>query len=274
MSLPGHGAGSGGASGPGAILALALESLRALARNLGSFARLAILPALASFLLEVLLFNTSAAELFDPQAPRLPTPGDLAILIAVLLLNFLPVSLFAVAWTRLLLLGPAAEPGLLHRWSRRELGYFGRLLPLVVVTAGIVMLPTGLFGTGMAIDGLLTTASVVVALLVFVRGMLVLPAAALEVRFGFADAIRATRGATPVWTVIALALIYLPFLPFFLLVAGLLNVTGLALAAPYASLFLQVVIGYGMQAGAVGLQALLFRQLTGWRPNLPRPVSV
>jgi hypothetical protein len=271
MSLPGPG--QGGSPGPGAILALALESLRGLRRNRGSFVRLAILPALASFLLEVVLFNTRAATLLDPRAPRQPEAGDLVILFGVLLINFLPVTLFAVAWTRVLLLGPATEPGLLHRWGARELGYLGRLLPLVLVTAGIVILPTGLFGTGTAIDGVLTVVSVVLALGLFARAMLVLPAAALDLPFGLVDSLRATRGAVPLWTLIALVLVYLPFLPVYLLVAGLLNVTGLALAAPYASLFLQVAIGYAMQASAVGLQALLLRQLTGWRPNLPTVVS-
>lgn len=273
MSLGGPGARGGG---PGArpILGLALESLRLLLRYRGTFVRLAIVPALVTFLLEVLLFNTRAIELFDPRDPRPPEASDFAILFGVLLLNFLPVSLFAVAWTRVLLLGPGAEPGFLHRWSRRELGYFGRLLPLVVVTVAIVILPTALFATDTALDGILSVASVVVALLIFVRAMLVLPAAALEARFGFADAMRATQGTVPLWTVVALALIYLPFLPLFLLVVGVLNVTGLALAAPYASLFLQVAIGYAMQASAVGLQALLFRRLTGWQPHLPRPVAV
>lgn len=264
----------GGGTGAGPILALALESLRLLLRYRGTFVRLAIVPALVTFLLEVLLFSTRVVELFDPQAPRLPEASDFAILFGVLLLNFLPVSLFAVAWTRVLLLGPGAEPGFLYRWGRRELGYFLRLLPLIIVTVGIAILPTALFGTGTAIDGLLGIVSAVVALLLFARGMLMLPAAALEVRFGFTDALRATQGTVPLWTVVALALIYLPFLPLFLLVVGALNATGLALAAPYASLFLQVAIGYAMQAAAAGLQALLFRRLTGWEPNRPRPVSV
>jgi hypothetical protein len=259
---------------PGPILALALESLRRLARHFEAFVRLALLPAIASFLLELLLFSTSAAELFDPVAPRAPTAGDLAVLLPILLLNFAPVSLFAVAWTRVILLQPSAEPGLPLRWGTRELAYFLRLVPLVVATVAIVMLPTLLFGGSAAAGGLLTIVAVVVALLLLARAMLVLPAAALGLRFGLAEAMAATRGAVPVWNLLAMAIIYVPFLPFFLLVAGLLQATGLVAAAPYASLFIQVAIGYAMQAGAVGLQALLFRHLTGWRPAAPTPVAV
>lgn len=258
---------------PGPILALALESLRRIARHFEAFIRLALVPAAASFLLELLLFSTSAAELFDPVSPRAPTVGDLGILVPTLLLNFAPVSLFAVAWTRVVLLQPAAEPGLLLRWGSRELAYFLRLIPLVGATVGIVLLPTFMFGSSSPAEGLLTIVAVLVAVLLFARAMLVLPAAALGLRFGLADAMAVTRGAVPVWNLLAMAIIYLPFLPFFLLVAGLLQASGLVQAAPYASLFIQVAIGYAMQAGAVGLQALLFRHLTGWRPSAPAPVS-
>lgn len=271
MSLPGPQPGD--TSGPGPILALALESLRMLVRNFGCFARLALLPAFASFLLELLLFGSGVAELADPQNLREPTVGDLGMPLLVLLLNFALVSLFAVAWTRVVLLDPSAEPGLLFRWGARELGYVLRLIPLTVGMVAIALLPALLLADS-AIRGILTFVAAIVALFLFVRCMLVLPAAALGLRFGFADAMASTRGNIPFSIVLASFVICLPFIPLFLLVEGLLRATGLAETAPYASLFLQVAIGYAMQAGAIGLQALLFRHLTGWRPNPPRPISV
>jgi len=259
------------AAGP--ILALAVESLRRLSRNLGRFVEIALLPVLGTFLLELLLARTGLAALLDPMAPQAATVADVALLFGILLLNLVPVSLFAVAWTRVILLGPAAEPGLSIRWGAREFAYFRRLVLLLASLAAIMLAPVILLGGGGAAERFLTVAAGAAALLLFARAMLVLPAAALELRFGLADALGVTRGATPLWILLALAIIYLPFLPFLLMASGLLQATGLVAAAPYASLFLLVAIGYAMQAGAVGLQALLFRHLTGWQPGV-RPISV
>lgn len=270
MSLPAGPRGSAG-GGPGPFLALAGESLKTLLRERTAFLLLAIIPMTGSFLIEIALVSTGMISLFDPSLGRSPTAGEAVTLLMAGFINLAFVTMFSVAWTRRLLLGAGPEPGLGIRWGRRELGYFGRLLGMVLVVA----LATFAVSLVMASAGLVllsTVAAIVIALLVYVRSMLILPAAALDRPLPIAEALRATKGPIMLWIAMAFFVACLPFLPLFFVVAGLLNATGLNAAAPYASLFIQAALGYAMQGAIVGLQAFVYRQLIGGRPA-PVPVS-
>lgn len=258
-------------TGPGPFLSLAGDALKTVLREWNALLLLAILPAIGSFLLEIALVVTGLLDLFDPSAGRVPTGGETVTLLMIGCINLAFVTIFSVAWTRRLLRGPGADPGFGLRWGRRELGYFGRLLGMLLVMAlgtfGVSLLLTL---AGLAAIG--TVGGVAIALFVYVRSMLILPAAAIDRPLPLGQALQATRGIAALWIVLGFFLVMLPFLPLFLFVAGILNVTGLSAAAPYASLFIQAAIGYAMQGAIVAMQALVYRHLIGGRA--PAPVSI
>lgn len=247
---------------------LARASLAALGRK-DVFLRLALLPVLASFAIDMLLISSGLVDAFDPTRTEPPRPS---VAFGMLLLGFANVLffvLFSVNWTRQLLLGPDAVPGFGLRWGARETRYLGRLLAiwiLFVLALTVVALPIGaLFGqSGFTV--LLLLIALLIGLFLLVRPMLMLPAAALDSPF----TLRQTWAVSPRTAgriFGALLLVYLPFLLALLLLVMITGLLGLAAAAPYALIFIQVVINYGILAAVAGVLAYAFRAVTGWRPG-------
>jgi len=190
-------------------------------RNLGPLARAASLPFLVSYVLVM------APVALDPRATP-PWLDGLAVALA-----FLPATLFAVAWHRLLLLGgavarPSWRPSL-RVWHGRYLGFallllFAALLvSLLVGAAGAVALSL------LAIDpaagdtrSILAGAgaglvAVLAAVWLVARLGFTLPAAAVGLRYGLRESWRATRGLG----LDLLALMVLVSLPLLLLAGAL-----------------------------------------------------
>ncbi|MGE3967917.1 MAG: hypothetical protein AB7F08_06735 [Dongiaceae bacterium] len=256
------------ASGAAAFLPLAGEALKTIWRERNAVLLLAILPAIGSFLLEIAMVATGLLTLIDPAAGRMPTFGEFMTMLMIFCINLAFVTIFSVAWTRRLLIGPADGLGL--RWGRRELGYLARLVGImltVVLASFLVSLALALVGLGLLATpagiNFVTAAGLALAIFVYVRAMLILPAAAIDRPLGVAQALEATRGARSIWIGVALVLVILPFLLLFFAVALVLSASGLSAAAPYASLFIQAMLGYAMQATIIALHTLAYRQLIG-----------
>jgi len=257
-----------GPNAPGAqpFLALAGDALKTVWRERSALLLIAILPAIGSFLLELVLVSTGLLALIDPTAGRVPTGGEALTMLLIGGINLAFVTMFSVAWTRHLLVGPARGLGI--SWGRRELGYLARLVGILLTT----VLATFLLSMVLALIGLVATpagasfataAGIALALFIYVRAMLILPAAAIDRPLPIAQALEATRGTRAIWLALALLLVILPYLVLFFAVAIILNASGLGAAAPYASLFIQAMLGYAMQATIVALQALIYRHLIG-----------
>lgn len=233
--------------------------------------RLAVVPVLASFALDVVAAAASgtlwAAE---PQEPQ-PLPG---LLQAVLLAGDVLLStLFSVNWLRVLLLAEArGRPSLELRWTRRHGLFLGRSLLLaagftvaVLLVAGLT---TGLGAIGAGPGGMAPTGMLALAVMalaggyLFLRLSLVLPAAAVDHPYDFSRSWRdtATAGAPMLLAVLILALVLT------LVALGVVAVAaGIYAAAPLSALLLNHVMDYGFAAILLGVVAIAFHRCTGWR---------
>jgi hypothetical protein len=165
-------------------------TLRSWLGLLGHVVRLGLVPYLILAAITVLQFEVLPA---DPAAS----------MIAGLVMLF-PYTLFAVAWHRLVLLGPPAAPSWSLRFERRHWRFVGLLVALYVLmylSAGAALAVIGLISSAMqesAGGGLLLSlvviAVVLLAMTSYVRLTFVFPATAVDERFGFQEAWRVTKG--------------------------------------------------------------------------------
>jgi hypothetical protein len=229
----------------------------------GIFALHYILP-----LLSVEVPQTGGAAAGEPMPDPRIFPGMLLMLVV----EFVIVSVFGVGWHRLILLGPRAVHGLGVAIARRELAYFGRIwlcfLGIVIFTAVFSTLEYALAGLLHADPrSYLALASVGYGLVViYTLGRLGLTFAALSVdqALGFSGSWRVTRGEGPrilaIFFVVGLAWLVVTYV--FTTLARLLS---LGQAAPYSLLFINAVLSSALIAVLVTINAVLFRQLSGWR---------
>ncbi len=217
----------------------------------------------------------------------------------VTLASLFPYVIFAVAWHRLILLGPeAAAPAWVPTWRRRHWRFFGTILVLILlfylISFAIGMLALAVFAVVGAVGAaaepmagmspLFMIPALVIAAVVFwaiLRLSLVFPALAVEEHYGLGNAWRHTKGQG--WRL--LAIVVLGSIPI-LIANGVLTVlvAGLALLAASASqgggagstlllilstYSVNVLLGYLTAAFGVTFLSLCFRRLTGWVPDSP-----
>ena len=177
-----------------------------LLENLGYFPRAVLAPLLLSLLLLLLQirFGTPMVQT-EGQPP--PTPATIDFLLS--LAGMVPYVIFAVAWHRLVLLGPQQGlPDLQPSWRRRHFHFLGYMLLLALI-AGLVLLCLGI-AAGLLLPQSLVQAepdaapnllvlAVSLLLLLLVGGLamrfsFVLPARALDETYGLSESWRQTRG--------------------------------------------------------------------------------
>lgn len=177
-----------------------------LIENLRHFPRAVLAPLLLSLLLLLLQIRFGTPLVQEAGAPP-PTPSPLDLLLSFA--GLVPYVIFAVAWHRLVLLGPArGRPDLQPSWRRRHLHFLGYLL-LLGLMAGLALVILGIAASLLLPDPApgaepggarpLLALAVTLLLLLLVgwftlRLCFVLPARALDERYGLSDSWRQTRG--------------------------------------------------------------------------------
>jgi hypothetical protein len=190
----------------------------------------------------------------------------------------MPWAAFAVGWTRFCLLGP---PAALHAtWSWRESRYFGAMLRLFLVYAGCLFV--ALMALMILRGGQMPTSKSLVLMglgLLFAVGYLlarlclVLPAAAVDLRFDLGTALRySQRNGWRLFAVLILLLLLAYFGGLFVTIVMarlLIAVFGqpLSLGPDTVLTLIEEIVSYGLSAPFLAAMALSFRQLTGWRPD-------
>ncbi len=155
--------------------------------RLGLLVRAAVFPYLISTLLAVL---------------SLTAPSNWALTALVVILGFVPYTIFGVSWHRLTLLGPSAgAPSVTPAWDRRHsrfLGYalavtlIGYALSIVIVLSG-VLLAVPLGGSAVLVLVVVVGGSIVFFYMMM-RLSFVFPAVAVDEAYRLAHAWTHTRG--------------------------------------------------------------------------------
>lgn len=247
----------------------------------------AFLPVLLVSLVQIAgLWATGDWQLyFTPPAPTPPpAPGDPQIIInlsnifsvegAATVANgvasFVAYVMFSVAWFRRYLIGPEGTTiGVAMRWGPRQWRFITRffmLVGLVLLLGFLITVPINLLTSVNPTLGLFGRAAIVVGtLLITSRLLLVLPAAALDRKFGFRDAGTVTQGRS--WYMLGIYLFsLLPALFALVIVAQLLagladSLTGPSLSFLFVVLLVQQAIMFVAIASQVTALAEAFRQL-------------
>jgi hypothetical protein len=253
-------------------------------RDLLAYAFLPVL--LVSFVQIAGLWATGDWPLyFDPPAPPAPpAPGEPQIVInlgnifsvdgiatiANGVASFVAYVMFSVAWFRRYLIGPEGMTiGAAMRWGPRQWRFITRsfmLVGLVLLLGFLITVPINLLTSVNPTLGLFGRAAIVVGtLLITSRLLLVLPAAALDRKFGFRDAGTVTQGRS--WYMLGIYLFsLLPALFALVIVAQLLaglaeSLTGPSLSFLFVVLLVQQAIMFVAIASQVTALAEAFRQL-------------
>lgn len=235
--------------------------------------RVALVPIAVSFL----LLRLQAAVRDSPA---------LAILAELLLL--LPYTLFAVAWHRVVLLGPAQPPApVVPVWHKRHWRFLGYMLIVTAISYGFSLLyaplAAPLMTEGSAIGAgelLLLMCILLLATYVTLRLSFVFPAVAVDESYRFADSWRHTRDQ-------GLRLMAAMFLALIPAVLGLLTMLRFLVAFATAvwgaaepgalgpvGQAVELVLQYLVIALSLGVLSNAFRICTGWVPDLPGPPLV
>lgn len=241
--------------------------------------RVAVVPVLGSFALD--LIDTGARPAASGPAGQRAPSTPLFLPIAVFAAHALLTTVFSVGWLRVLLLPQArGQPELGLRWTRRHGLFFLRSLALMVGVAGLVAggatLATGLGGPvpsagGAGLPGLVLAFLLGLAsLYLFLRLSLVLPATAVDHPYGFAASWHDTAPAG-VQMMLAMMLAGLataiPVL-LFRAIGGIF-----AASAPLTMVLLDNALGVVISAIFLGVIAIAFRRLAGWREPTAMPAG-
>ncbi len=212
----------------------------------------------------------------EPGAPQITINLDdvdqtqLMAFIANGVAAFVAYVMFAVAWFRRYLIGPEGMTvGAAMRWGPRQWRFISRffmLVGLVMLLGFLIQGPISLLTSINPTLGIFGRAAIVVGtLLVTARLLLVLPAAAVDQRFGFRDAGNATRGKS--WYMLGIYLFsLLPALFALIIVSQLMAGLAISLSGPSLSflfvvLLVQQAIMFVAIASQVTALAEAFRQL-------------
>ena len=242
---------------------------RLLFGNFGHWLRAALIPYLVSTLLFVVMLGGG-----DTPLTRILVP----------LINLVPYTLFAVAWNRLVLLGPeAAAPGLLSMWQGRHWRYYAFAVLYSLASSALLMTMLTLFGPGELSEGEGNAMSqamqgagvaglaLAIVLYLALRLGFVFPAVSVDERYGPLDSWRHTRGqGLRMFGTVAIILI-----PTVLAGSLLLSVVGTAVtvmagrsdaAALAFSVMAGSALGYLVMTLFLTVVAVAFRTCTGWIP--------
>ncbi|MBT6404495.1 MAG: hypothetical protein HOK98_03635 [Rhodospirillaceae bacterium] len=253
-------------------------------RDLFAYAFLPVL--LVSFVQIAGLWATGDWQLhFEPPVPPVPAepgappvtfdfddvdPTHLMAFIANGVAAFVAYVMFAVAWFRRYLIGPEGMTvGAAMRWGPRQWRFIARFFMLVGLVLLLGFLITGPINLLTSINpalGIFGRAAIVVGtLLITSRLLLVLPAAAVDQKFGFRDAGNVTRGKS--WYMLGIYLFsLLPALFALVIVAQLMvglsdSLSGPSLSFLFVVLLVQQAIMFVAIASQVTALAEAFRQL-------------
>jgi hypothetical protein len=255
------------------------RALRSVADHLDVALRLSLLPYGLVAAAQLLVLSAGGGALpVDPAALPPPTDVDPAAGGADLLAlmgdprlvwtSLLSVVLFvlamlwiAVGWHRFALLGEVPHGWVPPLHGARMLGYLGRtiLLSLLVAAAVIVAsIPLGLLGAVLGGAGVLlaSAAGLVLAMVVFYRLSVILPAGAAERPIGLREAWAATAGRSG--TAVGLAMLTFGF-SLLLQIPTLLDAS-MGAAAPVITTLYQIAIGWiGLLVGVAVLTVFYAR---------------
>lgn len=242
--------GAGGAGRPGWVAGLVQAAFRLPWSYRDELFRLGLVPAVLSFAIEMI-----GTLLGNETLP------------VVLLADMVPMTMFQVAVYRLLLLGPAAvTAGIKPSWGRRELRFFGLNLVIGLAVVVIILVMLLLVGDASVANGPIVLVAMGVALLAsyaYSRVSVAFPAVAVDHPLRLSEAARCTRPVGGrLW--LALILTLIPVAILMVVISKLLEVSGLAGAAPLATAFILVVLGYAASTIMLVPIALAFRELCGW----------
>ncbi len=239
------------------VQSVVVESYRLLWRERDELVRLGLLPVLVTFLLTVLEVQTTGA-------------GTMSL---IRLLALAPLTLFAVNWHRLVLLGSESVPGSFGlRWESRETRFLvqGALLSLGI---GFVLLTPGMAALHLLQQPPMTYAVMAALALAFIllwlRLGLIFPAIAVDHPYRMAQSWRDSAGCGFQF----LAAVLVASMPVLIALQVFIELAygiGLGRAAPYAVLFLSTGASYLSAAVLFTVMSLVFRRLTGW-PNSAAP---
>ena len=211
---------------------------------------------------------------------------NILLTVIFVLVRALPYILFAVAWHRLILLGPTAAPSFIPVWSRRHWRFFGfffllSFLTLVIlgVLVGLPVLIIERVTNSNFLAALATLALLIPAGALALRLCLVLPAVAVDVPYGFKEAMRDSENqgfrlvAVFVVALIPFAIAHLCFRLLFDSAASdpleqmMASTKGQAVAV--VAFIVSTVIHYLTTAVDVTFISISFRYLHNWRPATP-----
>ena len=246
---------------------LFLRALSLLIDNLVQALRLTLLPY-AGVIATTVWIATSWPELagqmqFDPENPAPPSYAG-AIVLQFMVMVVASIWM-AVAWHRYVLESEGGEGWVPPFHGGLLLGYLGRSILVGLAVAALVLavstmvslLLLPLFGVG--ITPLIGTLALFVAMILFYRLGVVLPAGAVGRTMTFADAWRATKGHSG--TVIVLALVTVAF-SFVLQLPAQIDGGGIGIV----SVTYQVVVQWiGLMLG-IGTLTALYGHLVEGRP--------
>ncbi len=252
--------------------------------RLGLLVKAAAIPYLISAVLAVLSFMAQS---------------NWALAMLVVILGFVPYTIFGVSWHRVTLLGPSAgAPSVMPAWKRRHSRFLGYVLAVTLIGYGLVLvivLSGVLFGMplGESAKSILVVAVVFGGSVVFVYMMMrlsfVFPAVAVDEAYRLAHAWTHTRGQG--FRLIGLMLLTaLPMVAVSWALGGILGLailgnltmpTGTEGAPPEAMMqdfmaenaapfivfqLIMATVNYLFTAVMVSAISIAFRSCTGWVP--------
>lgn len=199
----------------------------------------------------------------------------------VALLRLVPYTIFAIAWHRLVLLGPErANPTFFPGWSRRHWRFLGNALMILAITTAVITaasIATVMFmqGDGAAPDeaALLRTVATAAALglplviYITLRLAFVFPAVSVDEGYRLRDAWRHTKSQG----LRLMLVMFLTLAPFLLLEFLLFNALATGLIGNTVGYILGNLVGYISLALSLSVISSAFRACTGWIPAEPAP---
>ncbi len=270
-----------------------------LIENLGYFPRAVLAPMLLSLLLLLLQVRFGTPLATEGEPPATASLADFLLSLA----GTVPYVVFAVAWHRLVLLGPSQGlPAYQPSWRKRHFHFLGYLL-LLGLFAGLFLLFLGLAlsfllpglspeatpSAGQELLGL--TALIAVLLLVgwfTLRLSFVLPARALDEAYKLSDSWRQTRGQGLRLLVVLLVVQLVIAIPSVIIVVligtstGVMSVisqmgsgreleAGILLVGILPVLILGFLASYLATALGVTVLSQAFKTCSGWQPPTATP---
>ncbi|MCH9000473.1 MAG: hypothetical protein IID48_19730 [Proteobacteria bacterium] len=252
--------------------------------RLGLLVKAAVFPYLISAVLVV--FSLTA-------------PSNWALAMLVMILSFVPYTIFSVSWHRLTLLGPSAgAPSLTPAWERRHWRFLGYIWAVTLIGYGLsiaIMLSGVLLAVPLGESAVLIVALVVVVggsiafLYMMMRLSFVFPAVAVDEAYRLAHAWTHTRGqgfrliGLMILTVVPMIVVSwaLGGILGFPLIGDLAMPTGTEGAPPEAAMqdfvagnmapfivfqLIMAAVNYLLTALMVSAISIAFRSCTGWVP--------